>query len=364
MNEHAVVVSQSIPMRAKSARRLSIQNQWFGGVRVLMVGGSESLRAMVRQASGERGTVFHLDRCGGYASHIRQGTVDIILRVLDANEKCSEWERKLLRIASHQASVAIAVDRPRREHYEMVVHDGLLSVVDTTLPAADQLQSIREKLARALSARQQRRRLLVLEAACKRLSKDRDALCAQVGSLHASMAQSRDEGETRVAEASLIAEYRTLLSIELELDAVLRTGLSAMLLRLGTANAALFFPEPNGTWRVIAYVRSSRTRAAVEGMLRTIADQFASAIAKSPRPITFQPNTMTPDWSELHGALFGWSAIAFPCVAGGTAQGVVVCFRDADRAFENAHVRNAQLLAPILGEALHKSSRVTNRLAS
>ncbi len=335
----------------------------IGGVRVLIVGGGAEFREMVGAAAGSRVNIRSEPRLIGCGPYIRQGAVDVVVVVLRDGDWPSVWEQKFLTAATRHCGVVLASTDPSSHRWLDATQRGFEGVLDlsaTTSACTEVLSSI---IARAMARRQLARRVAVLEASCRKLRREREQSEAEVGRLTASLAEQRAHCDTVVADASAVAEFRTLVSLEVELDATLRTGLTAFVLRTGAANAALLLPSESGSWRVAAYLKSTRTRAAVEGMLKTFGEDHAALVGAQQAVITVQPNTTTRHWNELHGTLFGWSALVTPCWAESKAEAVILCFRDGERAYEPADVRIAQLLASELGKTLERNRRVQSRAA-
>ncbi|MDA0803535.1 MAG: hypothetical protein O2819_07265 [Planctomycetota bacterium] len=338
--------------------------RWIGGVRVLLVGGGADLEREVRYAAGPRGNVRSQARLAGCAPFIRQGAVDLVIVAPSAGQHLSVWECRLLRVATKSCAVALASVSPPHEQWDEAVHMGFQGVIDLGTTSQERMDLLATFVSRAMAQRQAARRIAVLEAACRRMRREREETQAEVGRLAVSLAEQRSHCDCLVAEASVVSEFRTLLSLEVEMDATLRTGLTAFVLRTGAANAALLLPTANGGWTVAAYLKSTRSRGAVEGMLRNLAEEHAPAVAAQHALVALQPNTTTPNWSDLHGTMFGWSALVAPCWGESRAEAVIIAFRDSDRAYEPNDRRIGALLARELGRVLERNRRVESRTAA
>lgn len=371
--EQDLSISASVARQTSEVRES--RRHAVGGVRVLLIGGGEEVVAGVRAAAGPRGTVRHVERWQGTARYFRAGKLDLVvdarseLGASRSTDLGSVWESRLIAAACSNCAVVAAValsgagasSEPRAWHE--FSRRGYAGVVDLSSATAHWSEAFAAHVARALAARQALRRIAVLEARCRKLHRDRAEANAEVGRLTASIADQRAACDTLVAEASMVAEYRTLLTMELDLDSTLRVGLSAFVLRTGNANAALLLPL-NGGWRVAAYLKHTRSRHAVDGMLKTIAEEHAAALCSQRAPVSLQPNTTTLHWNELHGALFGWSALVVPCWGESMAEALIVTFRESERAYEPAQVTVGQLLADELGRTLERNRRVQSRSAA
>ncbi len=348
---------------SSSVSKNAVARQAIGGVRVLVVGGNDEFLHNVNAAAGSRVNLRSEPRLTGCGPYIRQGAVDVVVVVLGDGEWPSIWEQKFLAAASRHCGIVLASLNPSSHRWVDATQCGFEGILDLGVPVPARTEILSSIMARAMARRQLARRVAVLEASCRKLRREREQSEAEVGRLTASLAEQRAHCDTVVADASAVSEFRTLVSLEVELDATLRTGLTAFVLRTGSANAAILLPGQDGSWRVAAYLKSTRTRAAVEGMLKTFGEDHAALVGAQQSVITVQPNTTTRHWNELHGTLFGWSSLVAPCWGESRAEAVILCFRDGDRAYEPAGIRMAQLLSSELGRTLERNRRVQSRAA-
>lgn len=244
------------------------------------------------------------------------------------------------------------------------VHDVLPARSDWSAP--ELVERVRTLASRAVSARLAHERLTVLESACRRLSRERAELEAQVLQMASGLAAAEQAACEREERAALSSEFRTLVAQETDIDSVISIGGHYLVARMGATNAALFVLDSD-RWRLGGYVRDDLTRRAAGGLLDHIADTWCTRIAAHHCCVRISPSEPAPEgWSALSGLLPGRHVLAFSCYGQEGALiahpvATVVLFRDASRPFGPECVRAAEALGPAFGASIDRVRRVLSR---
>ncbi len=275
---------------------------------------------------------------------------------------------RAVRIASPNASVLVtSVPEDVAVIAQLVragVHDVLPGGSDWSAP--ELAECIRTHASRAVASRLAQERLTVLESACRRLSRERAELEAQVLQMASGLAAAEQAACEREERAALSSEFRTLVAQETDIDSVISIGGHYLVARMGATNAALFVLDSD-RWRLGGYVRDDLARRAAGGLLDHIADTWCTRIAAHAGCVRISPAEPAPDgWAALSGLLPGRHVLAFACYGQEGALiahpvAAVVLFRDASRPFGPECVRAAEALGPAFGASIDRVHRVLSR---
>lgn len=305
------------------------------------------------------------------------------LAVIDASTIGARTERvvRALRIAAPTAAAVVVSVPPDARRIAALMRAGAQDVIaagEDTVEGAP-CERIAALGARAVSSRLAQERLAVLESACRRLSRERAALEAQVMQMASGLASAEHDAVEREARASMTSEFRTLVAQETDIESVISLGGHYLVARVGATNAALFVID-HERWRLGGYVRDDLARRAAGGLLDHLADAWCSRIAAQQEMVRVSPSEPIPQgWGGLAGLLPGRQVLAFACrgsAAGVShaapanalvapqlqpASAVVVLFREVTRPFGPECTRAADALAPAFGAAIDRVRRVLSR---
>ena len=103
-------------------------------------------------------------------------------------------------------------------------------------------------LDRVRAHRARERRVEDLADACAKLKETRDEMSDRVDTLCGDLASAYRTMREQISDVALASEFRALLTQELDLEAMLRTALEAMMQRIGPVNAAVYLQEEPGKW--------------------------------------------------------------------------------------------------------------------
>jgi hypothetical protein len=162
--------------------------------------------------------------------------------------------------------------------------------------------------------------------------------------------------------AAAAAELRAILTLESDVDAMLKLAAQAFVLRLGAANCAVFVERGEGRYDLCGYLRDDVSRSAVAGMLDTVADEWCASLAMHGAPLLFDGTTPPPEsFRRLQGLLPGRAVCTVACREGVTRPAVLVLFRDGDRPFAPELAPLADALGESVASSLTRIKRIHSR---
>lgn len=347
------------------------RSRTLGTVRVLDCGcnpiETDAVLCGLRSA-GWRIALDRTDRAQAAIRKLRGRAFDLVL--LDHAAIGARTQRivRAARVASPSASIIVtSAPEDVASIAQMVragVHDMVPARSDWSAP--DLAECVRALAARAVASRLANERLTVLESACRRLSRERAELEAQVLQMASGLAAAEQAACEREERAALSSEFRTLVAQETDIDSVISIGGHYLVARMGATNAALFVLDSE-RWRLGGYVRDDLARRAAGGLLDHIADAWCARIAAHAGCVRISPAEPAPEgWSALSGLLPGRHVLAFACYGQEGALiahpvATVVLFRDASRPFGPECGRAAEALGPAFGASIDRVRRVLSR---
>jgi len=347
------------------------RTRMLGTVRVLDCGcaphDTDAILCGLRGA-GWRIALDRAERATSAVRKLRGRAFDLVLVDYGTLGARSHRVVRAVRVASpHASSVAVSVPDDVAAIAQLVragVHDVFPARNDWTVP--ELVECIRAHASRAVTSRLAHERLTVLESACRRLSRERAELEAQVLQMASGLAAAEQAACEREERAALSSEFRTLVAQETDIDSVISIGGHYLVARMGATNAALFVLDSD-RWRLGGYVRDDLARRAAGGLLDHIADTWCTRIAANAACVRISPAEPAPDgWAPLSGLLPGRHVLAFACYGQEGALiahpvAAVVLFRDASRPFGPECVRAAEALGPAFGASIDRVRRVLSR---
>lgn len=320
------------------------------------------------RGAGWRIALDRADRATTAVRKLRGRVFDLVLLDFSALGARAQRIARVARMASPAASVVVtAVPEDIAVIAPLVragAHDVLPASNDWT--ARELVERMRSLANSAVASRLAHERLTVLESACRRLSRERAELEAQVLQMANGLAAAEQAACDREERAAMSAEFRTLVAQETDIDSVISIAGHYLVARMGATNAALFVLDSD-RWRLGGYVRDDLARRAAGGLLDHIADAWCTRIAAHPGCIRISPAEPAPEgWAALSGLLPGRHALAFACYGQEGALiahpvATVVLFREASRPFGPECIRVADALGPAFGASIDRVRRVLTR---
>lgn len=343
----------------------------LGTVRVLDCGcaahETDAVLCCLRSA-GWRIALDRADRATAAVRKLRGRAFDLVL--LDHAALGARVGRvaRAVRVASPGASILVTSSPEDAAAIAQMMragaHDAIPPRSDWSAP--ELADCVRTLASRAVASRLAHERLTVLESACRRLSRERAELEAQVLQMASGLAAAEQAACEREERAALSTEFRTLVAQETDIDSVISIGGHYLVARMGATNAALFVLDGD-RWRLGGYVRDDLARRAAGGLLDHIADAWCTRIAAHAGCVRISPAEPAPEgWASLSGLLPGRHVLAFACYGQEGALiahpvAAVVLFRDASRPFGPECMRAAEALGPAFGASIDRVRRVLSR---
>lgn len=203
-----------------------------------------------------------------------------------------------------------------------------------------------------------------LQDTCKMMSNLLSEVQIQLECFQQGYADMTEEMEESLALAVTTAEFRALLSQELDPEDLLRTALEIMLAKIGPANIAVFLPDPKGDeFALGAYVNYSQPRGIVQSLL----DEFCTLVG--PRMIHENRTLYFPDpdafcnWSGVReGFAKDSHALCLSCFGSHhTCQAVVMLYRNVNDMFTQEQLDILKAFSDVIGIQIECSVKVHHR---
>ena len=220
-------------------------------------------------------------------------------------------------------------------------------------------------LDRVRAHRQRERRVADLSEACAKLKATRDEMSERVDTLCGDLASAYRTMREQISDVALASEFRALLGQELDLEAMLRTALEAMMQRIGPINAAVFLQESPGKWGVGAYVNYQWQDQDIMPMLSRLGQVLGPGMADERGLVRFDDAS---EFAASEGGdmelLDGSEVAAFSCHRGDECLAVFTLLRDAEEGFDDEHAASIDVMRTIVAEQLSRILRVHRRNAN
>lgn len=220
-----------------------------------------------------------------------------------------------------------------------------------------------------------------LSRLCHKLNIAREEVAGQVGELAADLAGAYRSLTDQVGDIALASELDSIIRQELDVDGLLRATLEFLLARIGSTNAGVFLPGPEGDWSLGAYINYDLPRDAAEPLLDQLSISVAPAFANSTGVTRLDsPGDLADaadidaDWVEGRVALIAPSRGPAPSAADSvnedplddrdhTDDGLAVfcVFRDEKAPFSTPDERLLRVTAELFGAQLARVIRIHHR---
>lgn len=335
----------------------------FGTARIVLCGSrAEAWTPVVRGAGGWKTHIVPATAVREALALLREAPFDLVVLDLDGVRAARARLLHTIRsLAPHVGIVCIARTADR-DLLLAALREGVVDVLSGAEQEAEFRARIALGLEQGVARRLRERRLNVLETACRRLSRERETLNRQLGGVVSDLAQAQERTEERVALASAAAELRAILTLESDVDAMLKLAAQAFVLRMGAANCAVFVERGEGRYDLCGYLRDDVSRSAVSGMLDTMAEEWCASLAMHGAPLIFDGSSPPPEtFRRLQGLLPGRAVCTVACREGVTRPAVLVLFRDADRPFAPELAPLADALGESVASSLTRIKRIQSR---
>lgn len=286
--------------------------------------------------------------------------------VVDADGRCARAGLalldELLRLHPGLPALIVRADADR-DFVLDAVRRGARDVVSPAEDIPARVAAARKcsQVFRAAEARLERRLRRVREA-YREVSRSRQELIKQMGSLCADMSGSYRELASRMRDVALVSEVNAIFRQELDLESLLRTALELVLRRVGPLNAAVFLPGTTGDYSLGAYINYDCSKDAAETLLDHLADVAAPAFADRAGVSVMR------NFAEICQALgretdwLGDSTMAaLSCRRDAECLAVMVFFRDRRTPFDDKATAMLRIIGDAFGAQLDRVIKTHHR---
>jgi|GEM_PF-2098987 DNA-binding response OmpR family regulator len=189
----------------------------------------------------------------------------------------------------------------------------------------------------------------------QRVSDENDALCSDLANSHC-------ETQKKIKQASVAAEFQTLVNQELEIDSMLRTALGYLLTRIGATNAAVYLNEGDVDWGIGAYINYDRQPDQFQTLIDTIGSIACPTISDEPSLARFVDgetfaNTVGADAVDFSGS----EVVTIGCCYEDRCMATIVLFRGDTKPFDQECLDTLETIQTIFGHQLGTILKIHRR---
>lgn len=301
----------------------------------------------------------HVDSTDAAIAHLVSGATDIILVSTTMPVSRIVPIAAQARRISAATKLMIVGEAARGRRLLDAVRAGAVDWLDLH----DSDDALRERLTHALDLGREDRardeRIARLKGICRKLSITRSEFSRQIDSLSEGLSDVRE----RVDEASIVGEFRGLLSQELDVEDLLRTAMQYMLTKTGATNAAVFLPGAKPTqFGLGAYVHYDCPRTTAEPLLQRLAEEICPRIAAADDILRFADTAEFIESIGLEASVLDeCELVAWPAHHGDECMGVFFLFRNRSEPFKDELAGLIDALRPVFAAQMAKLVRVHHR---
>ncbi|MAE60489.1 MAG: hypothetical protein CMJ49_03930 [Planctomycetaceae bacterium] len=228
------------------------------------------------------------------------------------------------------------------------------------------LTELNQRVSSALHCRKhsagQQRRIDHLTHLVKELNQAHDEISKQVDILCHDLVTAYQDLAGQMNHVETVADFRSLIQHELDLEALLRSVLEYLLQKVGPTDAVIFLPSHEDGYTVGGYINATLDSQSADVLLSHLADIVAPRVADSRATIALKSNEDIKEWiGDDSMWLVDAHIIAAPCVSDDEVLAVLMLFRDQSQPFDPAFVDAMNHLCTTLGEHLNRIVRVHDR---
>jgi FixJ family two-component response regulator len=333
------------------------------GSRLLLACGAPDQRKAWSNRIAHVGFVPHAPpTCKDAQRLLRAAEFDAVL--IDSSAGATQWERLRSLLARHA---------PAAQIIEVVNAGDLSAAIEALRRGASDVFTadisdavLRERLIRAAdraaAEREQARSTDRLRSLCRKLTDAVQNAEERIDSLSREVSNLAVDAQAQMAEAAMVAEFRAILSLELDLESLLRTSLQYLLKKTGPTNAAIFLPDARGDYSLGAYVNYDCPREAADLLLEHICSSICPHLRNEEAIVRFEDGDELAQFLGEQAAIInGRDVIAFRCAHKKRTFAIMMLFRDRDDAFDSDLPATLDALRPILAAQLQAVLRVHHR---
>ncbi|MEM7622851.1 MAG: response regulator [Planctomycetota bacterium] len=214
---------------------------------------------------------------------LRTTTHDLVIIDKDLPRGSAFKLLERVRAAVPETSAVLLADSIEATDAVRAMRVGARDVLDPADPAIAQRISAIAQTARTSADRS--RDDMRMGSLCSKLSVSRGALAGSVGKLCDDLLGAFGELSSQLDDVSMATELNSMLRQELDVESLLHTQLEFLLARIGSMNAGIFLPSPEGDYSLGAYINYDMPRDSAEVLLDDLADIVAPAFENDRRVV-------------------------------------------------------------------------------
>ena len=243
------------------------------------------------------------------------------------------------------------------------IRKGACDFIQMPCVAGNLISRLRAAVTCGEQDRLRARRLERLRGICRRLSRSKQEISDRLDEARNDLEVCRSGVSQQLDEASCSSEFRALISQELGVEDVLRTGLEFILSKTQPTNVAAFLANSDTDFSLGAYVNYDCPREKANPVLDKLASTVCQHVAAEDELVRFEDVDQFIDAiGEEAEVLRGTEIVAMPCSSEGDCMGVLFLFRDAKTPFDDQLASTLDCLREIFGEQLATVVRVHHRM--
>ena len=192
----------------------------------------------------------------------------------------------------------------------------------------------------------------------QRVSDENDSLSHELANNHCA-------AEKKIQQASVAAEFQTLVNQELEIESMLRTALGYLLTRIGATNAAVYLQEGDTDWGIGAFINYDRQPEQFQTLIDTLGPTVCPLIADEPEVSRFLDgetfaNAVGADVLDFSGS----EVVTMGCAYEDRCMAAIVLFRGDAISFDQECLDTLETIQSIFGYQLGTILKIHRRAES
>lgn len=346
-------------MPSEAARRVPEPE---GAIRVLVVSAE---RSIVEGAAGAlRGERYEV--MPGAAEAVCAETrdaADVVLIDARVGEGCASSMAQVLRgeAGDGPTVILIGADTDVKKTVK-ALRAGIGDFIRVPIDPKELVERVEAGSAVARRTRAASERMTRLRRICKRLGTARQDVTQQLDLMTRDLASAYRELAEHMNNATLAAEFGTLVRQELDVESLLRTTLEFLLTKTGPTNAAVYLPTGSGDYALGAYVNYDMSRDVADVMLDHLADAIPHRFESRTDVVRYRDSTSIERLlgDDAHW-LFDTCGVLFACRHEGEALAVGALFRDESTPFTEDVLEQLEVIRGLFAQQLDRVIRIHHR---
>jgi DNA-binding response OmpR family regulator len=335
-----------------------------GPARILISGGDERCQScLVPALRARKHACTQVQRLGEARAAIAQGQYDVLLLSLRHPDGAGIDILPAIHRIAPATKVILHGHGADPEALVRAMRGGAVDYLDTTGCGVEEfIQCVDAAVLKSRVERQREGRVVRLKRICHELNAARREVSDQVDGLCRDLSSAYQELAEQMNDVAMVAEFRTLLQQELDVENLLRTMLEYLLTRTGPTNAAIFLPDQANGFGLGAYVNYDCPREGVSALLDHLCAAICPQMADEDGLVIFEDTEEFAGWIGADAGMLGdCQVMAFSCRHEGECMAVAVLFRSRSNPFSPALGAAIELLRPVIARQLATCVRIHHR---